>query len=387
MRSNRHLYTYAPTHTPRICRVVPLILFLLASLFLSSCEFWQQPVRDYFEKWTNEIAIDKFQIEGVESYYDKDGNLCIPSGQDVPVTLFMRNPYHYVLGTSTPDSTLQSQYGYEQESPYITELDPGDNHLITQDADDTTVLHFTYPCNASDDYLKTHDGGGVIGKTIQIRHPYNGNTKDFTFALKCNSKPPRPLNPTVMLTDTSENGEFVLCLNLGNKGLFEAAGIHHDVKSISINEDTYNLSFSGDGTVNISSPSNDKLTNTKDGSWQPNEAGSNINFPHESGKNPIYYLSGINKNTPTTFNIVLSDEAGLTTQISVSSSAQTLSGPSLSSGSTALASGSDINYIECTEGVENGSLTIRAPTTTTKGEILSGSVKTTCTLEKKANTR
>lgn len=98
MRSNRHLYTYAPTHTPRICRVVPLMLFLLASLFLSSCEFWQQPVRDYFEKWTNEIAIDKFQIEGVESYYDKDGNLCIPSGQDVPVTLFMRNPYHYELG-------------------------------------------------------------------------------------------------------------------------------------------------------------------------------------------------------------------------------------------------------------------------------------------------
>lgn len=291
----------------------------------------------------------------------------------------MRNPYHYVLGTSTPDSTLQSQYGYEQESPYITELDPGDNHLITQDAADTTVLHFTYPLT----YLETKDGGDDIGKTIRIKHPYNGNLQNFPLKLKCNSKPPRPLNPTVMLTDTSENGEFVLCLNLGDKKLFKTAGIHHDVKSISINEDTYNLSFSGDGTVNISSPSNDKLTKIKDDSWQPNEAGSNINFPHESGKNPIYYLSGINKNTPTTFNIVLSDEAGLTTQISVSSSAQTLSEPSLSSGSTALASGgSDINYIECTEGVEDGSLTIRAPTTTTKGEILSGLLKTTCTLEK-----
>ncbi len=241
MRSNRHLYTYVPIHTPRICRVVPLILFLLASLFLSSCEFWQQPVRDYFEKWTNEIAIDKFQIEGVESYYDKDGNLCIPSGQDVPVTLFMRNPYHYKLGASDSAVSDFSDLGYPKEPPYITELDPGDNHLITQDANDTTVLHFTYPL----DYLSTNDGGGNIGKTIQIRHPYNGNLQNFSLKLKCNSKPPVISEAAIM----KAKNKYVIAFKCPSSR--QLGEIHKDIQYITINDASYPVSISG-GTMSIS---------------------------------------------------------------------------------------------------------------------------------------
>lgn len=90
---------------------------------LSSCEFWNQPVRDYFEKWTNEVAIEKFEVIGVESYQDKDGNLCIASDQPAPVTLFMRNPYHYVL---TSSNISRPEFFPE----------------IAQDSEDTTLLHF-----------------------------------------------------------------------------------------------------------------------------------------------------------------------------------------------------------------------------------------------------
>ena len=319
MRSNRHLYTYIPTHTPRICRVVPLILFLLASLFLSSCEFWQQPVRDYFEKWTNEIAIDKFQIEGVESYYDKDGNLCIPSGQDVPVTLFMRNPYHYVLGTSTPDSTLQSQYGYEQESPYITELDPGDNHLITQDTADTTVLHFTYPLT----YLETKDGGGVIGKTIQIKHPYNGNTKDFTFALKCNSKPPVISSGAVMLN----NNKYYLCFNI------PVTDIHKDLKKVIISNgsssESIEFEVNSSKIIQLSNPSN-LGTSGPEGGVVPVADGPTFT-PEPGSHNNFYYNSGIQaqNGVEQSFTITLVDEAGLSSSTDISTASKQVKTPTV----------------------------------------------------------
>ena len=149
---------------------------------------------------------------GVESYTDKDGNLCIPSGQDVSVSLFMINPYHYKLGSNDVSDPDLSSLGYQQPGPYIiSELVGEACSMIKQDDEDTTLLHFNY----GREYLENHDGGGEIGGLVKVQHPYNPETKDFAFSLKCNSKPPRPLNPTVMLTDTSENGEFVLCLNLG----------------------------------------------------------------------------------------------------------------------------------------------------------------------------
>ncbi|MBP5751528.1 MAG: hypothetical protein J6W60_01540, partial [Treponema sp.] len=79
------------------------------------------PVRDYLERYTREIAIEKYEIEGVESYYDADGNLCIPSGQDggVQITLFMRNPYHYVLGSTDSSNPNLDSLGYQWPGPYI----------------------------------------------------------------------------------------------------------------------------------------------------------------------------------------------------------------------------------------------------------------------------
>ncbi|MBP5753057.1 MAG: hypothetical protein J6W60_09405, partial [Treponema sp.] len=40
-------------------------LTLFVAFVLTSCEFWQQPVRGYFEEWTSEVSIVKFEVDGV----------------------------------------------------------------------------------------------------------------------------------------------------------------------------------------------------------------------------------------------------------------------------------------------------------------------------------
>ena len=144
--------------------ILPLIA--LASAFFSSCEYWHEPVREYLENWTEKVYIERFELDGIESYYDKNGNLCIASDRDAPVNLILLNPHHYKL-TNLPNTVALG-------SPELT-----------QDPNDSTLLHFTYDRV----FLGEKEGGGEIGTTLTLKHPYNPTSKDFTFSLKCNSRP------------------------------------------------------------------------------------------------------------------------------------------------------------------------------------------------------
>ena len=187
-------------------------LTLFVALVISSCEFWQQPVRGYFEEWTSEVSIVKFEVDGVESYYDKYGNLCVPSGRDVSLKLFLINPYHY-------------DYNIAPYNDFLPHIETAD---ITSDPDDTTIFHLTY----NNTYLKGRDGSsddnGEIGTTINYMHPKNETQKSFTYSLKCNSKPPAITDGAVMVNDDSTN--YYLCFNL------PLTNIHSDLKKISIND-------------------------------------------------------------------------------------------------------------------------------------------------------
>lgn len=137
-------YTTLTGPVQRLGRAFALTFFALATLFFSSCQFWNEPVRDYFERWTQEVSIAKYELVGIESYTDKDGNLCIASDQDAPVKLFMINPYHYTNVVIASDDIETSATG-----TFPT---------ITQNVDDSTLLDFTY---GSDFLLSNECGGGT----------------------------------------------------------------------------------------------------------------------------------------------------------------------------------------------------------------------------------
>lgn len=348
----KNAYTLVPP--PSICdhdviphlmrNLITILLLALAFLF-SSCDMMFQPVRGYFEEWTSEVSIQKFEVEGVETYYDKDGNLCIPSDHDAQVTFFMINPYHY-------------DYCNEY-SEKILDLNVLGN-TISADPNDTTLLHMTY----TTDFLGQHECGGDIGDNIELNHPLNGTKKTFSFKLKCNSRPPEPQNSTIMLSGNGDDATFILCFNLGSSSLFQSGKIHSDLKTVSINGDVYELNFTSGGAVSVTPKDGGKLSTTRPNSMEPNAAGS---FNHSTDNNSLYYSSGISKNKDTTFTIVLTDEAGLKNQVQVSSSAKKLSSPTLHNAQTggALTSGGDINYIELIDG---NIIEIKAPVTTVDGD-------------------
>ncbi len=163
---------------------------------LASCKFWHQPIRGYFEEWTSECSIAKYELDGIESYTDKDGNLCIASDHDVPVNLYLINPYHYYI-----------------PSDKITPPTGGIISGVSQDSGDTTVLHFTY----SKDDLVNNEGGGEIGGKITVTHPMNLTPRDFTFSLKCNSRPPEVIGAMVQKYNDNGTSKFVICFYMPNE--------------------------------------------------------------------------------------------------------------------------------------------------------------------------
>ncbi|MBR4005719.1 MAG: InlB B-repeat-containing protein, partial [Treponema sp.] len=350
----KNAYTLVPPPTcdhdviPHLMRNLITILLLALAFLFSSCDMMFQPVRGYFEEWTSEVSIQKFEVEGVETYYDKDGNLCIPSDHDAQVTFFMINPYHYDYNDPKYSDKIDGLAVLEQQ--------------ITADPNDTTLLHMTYPSA----FLGQHECGGDIGDNIELNHPLNPTKKTFSFKLKCNSRPPEPGTVTIMLSGNGDDATFILCFNLGDRGLFESGKIHSDLKTISINGDVYELNFTSGGAVSVIPKTGGKLSTTRPNGMIANAAGSNSTFSSNLA-NSLYYSSGISKNNDTTFTIVLTDEAGLKKQSQVSSSAKKLSSPTLHNAQTgaALTSGGDINYIEFING---NIIEIKAPVTTVDGD-------------------
>ena len=286
-------------------------LTLFVAFVLTSCEFWQQPVRGYFEEWTSEVSIVKFEVDGVETYYDKDGNLCIPSGnQNVPLTLFLINPYHYNYNTE-----------YQSKLPKLDTT----NRVITADANDTTLLHLTY----SNSYLKDHDGksgdDGEIGATINLAHPVNPTSKEFTFSLKCNSRPPKITDGAVMVNTNNGSSTYCLCFNL------PLPTIHYDLKTIIINDgnssSTINCHVESSGAIvlddagnlSLSAPVGD-LNRIADGP----EFIASTNSP-----NHLYYKTAIPlvPGKEQSFTITLVDEAGLSCSTVISTTSEQIRSP------------------------------------------------------------
>lgn len=330
-------------------------LTLFVALVISSCEFWQQPVRGYFEEWTSEVSIVKFEVDGVESYYDKDGNLCIPSGnQNVPLTLFLINPHHYNYITD-----------YSEELPKLDTT----NRVITADANDTTLLHLTY----SNSYLKDHDGksgdNGEIGTTINYRHPVNKTSKSYTFSLRCNSKPPKITDGAVMVNTNNGSSTYCLCFNLP----LPQQPIHSDLKKIIINDgsssSTINCHVESSGAIVLDDAGN--LSTTAPTGTLSSVAGGASFRPNT---NHLYYSSGIapEDGKEQAFTITLEDEAGLSTSTVISTSSRQIRIPVVKDAvNNTDISNSGTNTLQLNSEY-NAQVKVIAPSQLSNGESVSG---------------
>lgn len=302
-----------------------IIWIFLAGLFLSSCEYWHEPVREYLERWTKEVAIERFELEGIESYSDKNGNLCISSDQDTAVRLVMINPYHYDNISVTSSQIITGATGAFPS--------------IVQDPDDPTLLHFTY----SSGFLEANDCGGDIGATITINHPLNGTSKEYTFELKCNSKPPSIKGQNIQVSEH----KYYLCFYIPTD----------ELNSNRHRGNTHTVYINGQA---VASGTVEELTGASQA--RPSTLDPLTGYPAFSGilqgYTPFYYSTNTSVNTGDNmeWSVYLEDNDGL--------ASKTVTASTIVAPATVTLSGNDL--LDLTEG---------GKTTTLSAEIDEGEVR------------
>lgn len=168
---------------------------------------WEEPVRDYFEKYTNTAAIEKHEINA-ESIKDKNDTSCVSSDRAKTITFYLRNPREYTLITD-----------------FLPAVEAG--VTIEQDRQDKTIIRVTYP----QDYLVANEGGGQIGGTIHLAESETLREFDsYSFSLKCNTPPPAVTRQCVNASNSTNT--YWVCFWLPTAEL--ANPIHSDVKTLYI---------------------------------------------------------------------------------------------------------------------------------------------------------
>ena len=171
------------------------ILFLLCFLIVfTGCEFFNRPMIDFLEEWTNTAQIGKHSLDG--SYPETDGMVNLPSGSDRVITYYVANPQSYDLGievTFDPNLPGWDPIRTSNHPDYATTSNQG---TVEQDATDKSIIRLTLNENA----LASLDGtGSTLNPTISIVEPNSGRTfGSYTIPIRVNSAPNKAKNAVIM---------------------------------------------------------------------------------------------------------------------------------------------------------------------------------------------
>ena len=219
-------------------------LIAISALLVTSCQFWNVPVREYFEEYTRTAVIEKYLpiAEGQQA----DGAIQIPSDKDVTVTFHLHNPqnFKFVAGNNM---SLQLA-AFDAAKALASSGLPADTASvkITQDPSNASILHLTYPAA----FLQAADTGFDISPSVQLEHPFSH--VDFgTYSklkLLCNTAPPAFRSASLAQTKDA-SPRYVICLRSPDMGKkLRTALIHRDVNAITVNGKKYPLNINAAGT-------------------------------------------------------------------------------------------------------------------------------------------
>ena len=289
-----------------------VLLFLFSSVFFS-CSFFNVPVKEFFKEYTETSSIVQYELSTTDVLFDSSGNLCVPSYNDIEITLYLINPQRYIFDSGNnmflSFSNLDTGGFSESEKESMGIL--LDSITITQDETDSTLLHLTYPS----EFLVAAETGLDISPSIQLLHPVSradfGIFKPLT--LKSNSPPP-PVYGAVVYKD-AQSGTYVVCLNMPSKGMLQ--GIHRDIKTIAVENSTLGKNTSSSVVLNedgtLSFTENSFSTGEPDSSLSASGAEFSV-----YGQPATFKTGDIFSDKNTEYIISLTDSAGLSSSIATS---------------------------------------------------------------------
>ena len=287
-------------------KIFRFALVLLPLLF-DSCSFfsdsWNEPVKDYFQKYTETSAVTEYEV--VSGVYEKgSGKIFVSSAQDFEVRLFLRNPQNYIFPADCISLTFPDFDKNSAEEKFGSQIDMGVVSLF-QDESDSSVMILKYPA----EFLALSETGFDISPEIRLFHPVSKADFGSYTSLRalCNSPPPLVFG-SVVYKDSS-SGKYVVFFNMPSKGLL--SGIHSDIKSVSVNGEKSSIILNADGTFDFENAS----FKIGDGS----ALYSHCSAPFvEYGQAAYFVTDDVLTGELIVYSITLEDEAGFSSTVQTS---------------------------------------------------------------------
>ncbi len=281
-------------------------LVLLPLLFVS-CSFfedsWNEPVKDYFQKYTETSAVTEYEV--VSGTYEKgSGKIFVSSAQDFEVRLFLRNPQNYIFPADCISLTFPNFDKDSAEEKFGTQIDTSVVSIL-QDESDASVMILKYPT----EFLVLAETGFNISPEIRLFHPVSKADFGSYTSLRalCNSAPPLIFG-SVVYKDSS-SGKYVVFFNMPSKGLL--SGIHSDIKSVSVNGEKTSVILNTDGTFDFENAS------FKVGNDSASYSASLTPFV-EYGQAAYFVTDDTLTDEAIVYSITLEDEAGFSSTVQTS---------------------------------------------------------------------
>lgn len=301
-----------------INKIHAVLAVLFSLILLTSCEYFNRPMLNYLEEWTNTAQISKYTLDG--DYPVTAGLSNVPSGEDRVITYYIINPQNYVL-----DSTVTFAHDKTLDVDNNT---PADFAVVEQDLQDKNIIRLTLKNSVGATGIFSLDGDGIdISPTLTITEPNSGRKfNSYTVPFRINSAPAPVENPAI-LYDTTDN-TYVICFNMPDINKSEdAPSIHRDIVSLSVSGD-YAKNYTVTAPVNSSGnglASGEGIINTYSHTWKPVAGGAafigNRDVRFAAIKTGINIAS--NKNPRCT--LTLTDSSGLTATATATTEVQPLS--------------------------------------------------------------
>ena len=336
-----------------IKKICAYSICLVIISYITGCKFFNQPMLDYLEEWTNTAQVSKHTFDDT---YPVIGDITnIPSGKDRVITYYLINPQNYTLDSSVTFA--------HDDSLVVNNKIPSDFATVEQDATDKSIIHLTLNNSVGATGILPLDGDGTeITPTITIREPNSGRFfGSYTVPVRVNSAPAGISSP-IILCNTKDN-TYVICFNMPDMNT--TSSIHRDIVSLTVSgfySNTYTVTAPSDSDTN-------GLTGVVNSYNDTNYREVNGSFVGNKTSRFVAIETGISLNTVSEpqCTITLTDSSGLTSVVTASTKAPPLPAVTASQESGAVEPGVPVTFNHETVGS-----TVTLTLSSTEGVAVSG---------------
>lgn len=315
------------------------IFLILFAFSFFSCGF-NEPVREYFEFYTDSAAIEKNSSVGAVPI-NNQGLECLSPESDKTITCYLRNPQSYTLN-----------FGYIFDSKKVSDFyqQHKDGVVFLQDTPTTVQVTFKKDFLYDIDFGKASLDKNLSGYITVEEDASKRKFDNYRINKSADSVPLNIISPMFQTSGANLTGEYILCFYLP---IIDNTVHQNDLKKLQIGNKTYYIYNQTDskGIAKIYEDSSFSRLSSDFYDTEPTVYSLSDKFPAFKGTRnfpsnahqAVYFKTG---RTPSTeeinYDVILEDNAGLKSKRTVSNLLKKLDPPTFYSSGIVYADASGI---------------------------------------------